>query len=69
MILEERLEVLLSRSSGRGYVFLVSSGLTMSMMPVSDKASSDSYDCPDNCKLVDDGDDVLCKSKKCTKDQ
>ena len=27
------------------------------------------YDCPDNYKLVDNADDVLCKDRKCTKDQ
>ena len=36
---------------------------------VSDKVYCDSYDCPDNYKLVDDADDVLCKDKKSTKDQ
>ena len=36
---------------------------------VSDKVYCDSYDCPDNYKLVDNADDVLCKDKKCTKDQ
>ena len=40
----------------------------MSMF-VSDKVYCDSYDCPDNYKLVDDADDVVCKDKKCTKDQ
>ena len=28
-----------------------------------------SYDCPDNYKLVDDADDIMCKDKKCTKDK
>ena len=35
----------------------------------SDKVYCDSYDCPDNYKLVDDGDNVMCKDKKCTKKQ
>ena len=36
---------------------------------VSDKVYCDSYDCPDNYKLVDDADDIMCKDKKCTKDK
>ena len=49
-------------------MFLVSLRLTMSMF-VSDKVYCDSYDCPDNYKLVDDADNVVCKYKKCTTDQ
>ena len=49
-------------------IFLVSLRLTMSMF-VSDKVYCDSYDCPDNYKLVDDADDIMCKDKKCTKDK
>ena len=45
----------------------VSLRLHMSMF-ISDKVYCDSYDCPDNCKLVDDADDIMCKDKKCTKD-
>ena len=36
---------------------------------VSDKVYCDSYDCPDHYKLVHDADDVMCKDKKCTKEQ
>ena len=36
---------------------------------VSDKVYCDSYDCPDHYKLVHDADDVMCKEKKCTKEQ
>ena len=36
---------------------------------VSDKVHSDTYDCPDNYKLVDDADDVMCNDKKCPKDK
>ena len=35
----------------------------------SDKVYCDYYDCPDNYKLVDDADDIMCKDKKCTKDK
>ena len=49
-------------------VFHVSLRLTISIF-ASDKVYCDSYDCPDNYKLVDDADDVVCKDKKCTKDQ
>ena len=42
--------------------------LTMSTF-VSDKVYCDSYDCLKNYKLVDNVDDVVCKDKKCTKDQ
>ena len=38
-------------------------------MHASDKVYCDSYDCPDNYKLVDDADDIMCKDKKCTKDK
>ena len=38
-------------------------------MFASDKVYCDSYDCPDNYKLVDDADDIMCKNKKCTKDK
>ena len=36
---------------------------------VSDKVYCNSYDCPDNYKLVDDADDVKCKGGRCSKDQ
>ena len=49
-------------------IFLVSLRLTMSIF-VSDKVYCDSYDCPDNYKLVDDADDIRCKGGKCSKDQ
>ena len=49
-------------------IFFVSLRLTMSTF-ISDKVYCDSYDCPKNYKLVDNADDVVCKDKKCTKDQ
>ena len=49
-------------------VFPVPLRLTISIF-ASDKAYCDSYDCPDNYKLVDDADDIMCKDKKCTKDK
>ena len=49
-------------------IFLVPLRRTISMY-ASDKVYCDSYDCPDNYKLVDDADDIMCKDKKCTKDQ
>ena len=49
-------------------MFLVSLHQTISIF-VSDKVYCDSYDCPDNYKLVDDADDIMCKDKKCTKDK
>ena len=44
-------------------MFLVSLHQTMSIF-VSDKVYCDSYNCPDNYKLVDDADDVMCKDEK-----
>ena len=49
-------------------IFFVSLRLTLSTF-VSDKVYCDSYDCPKDYKLVDNADDVVCKDKKCTKDQ
>ena len=49
-------------------IFHVSLRRTTSIF-VSDKVYCDSYDCPDNYKLLDDADDIMCKDKKCTKDQ
>ena len=49
-------------------IFFVSLRPTMSIF-VSDKVYCNSYDCPDNYKLVDDADDVKCKGGRCSKDQ